>query len=363
MKVLYDYQIFQMQNYGGISRYFAELIKSSQKLKLYSADLALLISSNDYLSEPSFTHNTFNLHHKFYKKAYRFSNIINKTHSRYVIRNKKYDILHPTFYETYFLPKLSKPFVVAVYDLINEMHPEYFQKNEEMIARKRTLMNSAQRVIAISEHTKQDIIKYYKIPESKIDVTYLAESLSSIECESVANLPERYILFVGNRGGYKNFKNFFAAIHPLLSKDKSLNVLCAGGGPFNSEELASFQSAGLINQVVYQSFKSNDELKYIYSQALCFVFPSLYEGFGIPLLESFSAQCVACVSYSSSLKEIGGEGALYFDPLSVDDMRACIQKAIELGKNNIYTERALVELKKFSWDNTCRETLKVYQKC
>lgn len=363
MKVLYDYQIFQMQNFGGISRYFSELIRSSSRLNIYTPVLSTLVSSNDYLQNNPGAKNIFKLHRSHHGKAYRFTNQFNKYHSQFAIKYKNYDVLHPTFYETYFLSNLKKPFVITVYDLINERYPEYFQKNEEVIAKKRELMNKATRIIAISENTKNDIVDFYKISENKIDVTYLAESLSSIESKPILNLPSRYILFVGNRGGYKNFQKFYEASKPLLKKDKTLNVVCAGGGAFNREEISRFQSDGLENQMGYKFFDSNEELKFLYGQALCFVFPSLYEGFGIPVLESFASRCVACLSHSSSLREIGGDAAIYFDPQSIDDMGKSIQKAIELGKNNIYTERALLELKKFNWDSTCRETLKVYQRC
>lgn len=363
MKVLYDYQIFQMQNYGGISRYFYELIKNSRSLSLYESELSTAITSNEYLTSDENKRGFISLPQKYYSKAYRFTNSINKNFSVFAIRSRNYDVLHPTFYETYFIDSIKRPFVITVYDLINELHPEYFKKNQDMIERRKILLHKAKRIIAISENTKNDIISFYKVPEKKIDVTYLGESLGSVSSRSVDGLPPEYILFVGNRSGYKNFDRFYEAIKPILQRNHELSLVCAGGGSFNSLEMDKIRSDKLGDRVIYVPFTSNEELKFIYQKAKCFVFPSLYEGFGIPVLEAFAAECTLCVSYSSSLKEIGGSAALYFDPLSVEDIKKTVEKALVLDKMNAYTRQGLLELQKFSWETTCRNTLNVYKEC
>ena len=362
MKVLYDHQIFQMQNFGGISRYFYELLSESQRLNLYQAKLPRIISANEYLvSDQAFNVHSFGK--KFHQKAYRGINLVNKASSRMTFAFDNFDIFHPTFFETYFLGHTKKPFVITIYDLINEIYPQYFLNNSALLEKRKMLMQKAQRIIAISQNTKNDIMKFYDIPESKIDVTYLAESLSKVTSKKVDGLPSRYLLFVGNRGGYKNFENFYQAVVPLLKQNADLVVVCAGGNSFNTEEQQRMETDKLKMQFQYIAFKTNEDLKYLYEKALCFVFPSLYEGFGIPVLEAFAAGCLVCVSKNSSLKEIVGEAGLYFNPNSPEDIRASLSMALSLQKDNIYTKKAALELAKYSWEITCTETYKVYQKC
>lgn len=363
MKVLYDYQIFQMQNFGGISRYFFELMNHAEGVG-YQYDLSLLASSNEYLSESSSVSSALTIPLGYYSKLYRFTNQLNRKYSQFQSSYSKYDILHPTFYEDYYIGKIQKPYVITVYDLINERLPQYFQGNQEFIDRKRRLMENASRVIAISENTKKDIVEYFNIDESKIDVTYLAESLSPITSQKMENLPARYILFIGKRGGYKNFENLYSAVKELLQKDSSgLVLLCAGGGNFSTAEKEKFVQDKVDKKIAYISFSKNEELKYLYENAVCFIFPSLYEGFGIPVLESFASGCVACISHSSSLKEIGGNAALYFDPDSPAEIKSTVEKALSLARANKYIDDGYLELKKYNWKKTSEQTLEVYNKC
>lgn len=351
-----------MQNFGGISRYFFELINNSEKVG-YQHDLSLMLTSNEYLLESKNVVSSVNIPIAQHSKLYRFTNQINKKYSQAKIKFGSYDVFHPTFYEDYFIGKIKRPYVITIYDLINERYPQYFQANDEFIARKKALMENASRVIAISENTKKDIIEYFNISESKIDVTYLAESLSPIQSSIVNNLPARYLLFIGKRGGYKNFDCMYKGVKDLLTKDNDLCLVCAGGGGFSAAELEQFRKDKVDHKIKYISFSKNEELKFLYENAVCFIFPSLYEGFGIPVLESFASGCVACISQSSSLKEIGGKAALYFDPNSSDDIKRVVEQTLSLSKGNKFVDEGLQELKKYNWKKTTEQTLDVYKKC
>lgn len=351
-----------MQNFGGISRYFFELMNNSQKVG-YVQDLSLLLTSNEYLRESKNVATSINLPVSQHSKLYRISNQVNRTYSQAKVKFGSYDVFHPTFYENYFIGRIKKPYVITIYDLINERFPQYFQANQEFIARKKALMENATRVIAISENTKKDIIEYFNISESKIDVTYLAESLSLINPEKITNLPERYLLFIGKRDGYKNFDKMYQGVKDLLIDDNGLFLVCAGGGKFTYRELEQFSSDKISHKIKFVSFSKNEELKYLYENAICFIFPSLYEGFGIPVLESFASGCTACISHSSSLKEIGGQAALYFDPNSSSEIKAAVEQALSLDKKNKFTELGFQELQKYSWHKTTEQTFNVYKKC
>lgn len=351
-----------MQNFGGISRYFFELMNNASSAG-FEYDLSLLLSSNEYLFESTKISSAIKIPNKFAKNFYRLSNQLNLQYSQLQINYADYDILHPTFYEDYFVQKIKNPYVLTVHDLINEKFPQYFQNNNKLVKQKQNLIENASRIIAVSENTKKDIIEHFKINESKIDVIYLAESLSSIKSLKVEKLPPRYLLFIGKRGGYKNFENMYEGVKNLLKKESDLFLVCAGGGEFSLTEKGQFLRDELSHKINYFSFTKNEELKYLYENAVCFIFPSLYEGFGIPVLESFASGCVLCVSYSSSLKEIGGSAALYFDPNSPEEIKNAVEHALSLDKKNAYIEEGFQELKKYTWRKTTEHTFNTYKKC
>ena len=170
---------------------------------------------------------------------------------------------------------------------------------------------------------------------------------------------QKYILFVGARGGYKNFTRFIEAMRKILDRRKDLHVFCAGGGAFNYEEQKNFgEYAGRI----HQGGLSDLELADAYAGAECFVFPSEYEGFGIPILEAFACSCPVVCSEASCFPEVAGKSAEYFDPLNPDDMADKILGVLDdeaLRKKLIVSGRG--RLKIFDWDKTAAETLKCYK--
>ena len=148
---------------------------------------------------------------------------------------------------------------------------------------------------------------------------------------------------------------------PILNKDKNLCVICAGGGKFNFKELEIFSSLNITNQITQYTLGDN-ALASLYQNAQLFVYPSLYEGFGIPILESFACQCPLLCSNTSSLPEVAGDGACYFDPYSEESMRNSITTV--LGDECLQDElrqKGAVRLKQFSWKKTAIETKKIYE--
>jgi glycosyltransferase involved in cell wall biosynthesis len=250
-------------------------------------------------------------------------------------------VLHPTYYDPYVLKEKVKPLIITVHDMIHELFPEYFSRDKKTIHNKEVMIFKADKIIAISESTKNDILKFYPmIGEDKIDTIYHGTSF-----ESLANREkENYILFVGQRSGYKNFRLFLTAVAPLLLK-YDMRLICTGT-PFNDQEKEMMGDLHITERTICK-FVSEKELSNLYSKAIAFVFPSLYEGFGIPVLEAFSTGCPAILANTSSLPEIGGDAALYFDPYSIEDMRSAIERVITssilqgelIDKGDIYVYR------------------------
>ena len=318
MIIRYDYQIFSMQDYGGISRYFSQLIRRISMLPDVTAGLNIFFSHNHYLKGLK------DCPHKRWLENRSFPGVdllirilkkMNKVYNLAEVKRGDFTIYHPTYYNTEFLPFIGKkPFVLTVYDMVHELYPHMF-KNKDIAEQKKALINKASKVIAISKNTRKDIVRFYPVAADKIDVVHLSHSLEpDVPCETKMILPEKYILFVGNRNTYKNFTFFIQSIAQLLVDDNGLSVVCAGGEPFSAQELNFFRGLDLLNRVNYVPIQNDNELVHVYTHALFFVFPSLYEGFGIPVLESFACGCPVLASNTSSLPEVGGDAARYVDP-------------------------------------------------
>ncbi|EDZ62399.1 glycosyl transferase, group 1 [Sulfurimonas gotlandica GD1] len=356
MKILFDHQIFLAQKYGGISRYFVELVKKFDSLnQKYS--LPVYYSNNVYLEDikkiKPFQEN------KFSKKLFSYmGRLIMKKY----IKENSFDIFHPTYYDPYFLKSLQKPYVLTIYDFMHEKFKDMFSSKDMNIAWKKECAMKADRIIAISENTKQDIIKYYGISADKIDVVYLSSSLKIINEDLELSLPEKYILFVGNRSRYKNFNAFIKAVAPLLYEENELNVICAGGGAFSKDEEMNLKELGIMEKVKY--FNIDDKiLANLYQKAICFVFPSLYEGFGIPVLEAFNCGCPVALSNQGSLPEVGGDAVEYFDPNSLESiLRAVKSLYYDNSRREELKQLGTIQAKKFSWEKTAQQTIAVYNK-
>lgn len=379
MKVLYDYQAFSLQKLGGISRYFYELINSSQNV--FSPHLAVKYHRNIYL-EKVVESLCYPRDHQYFGK-YNFPgkgflcrmkdqwlpnpdpSILNQEHVRDQLEHLKPDIFHPTYYEDYFLDDLrGTPFILTIYDMIHEIFPEHYVNDNTSIL-KNKLFYRADHVIAISENTKNDIMDIYNVCGDKISVVHLANSLITNDQPSMLfreSLPSRYLLFVGLRVGYKNFQFFISAISELLKNDRDLYVVCTGPS-FTKTESGVFDSLGISHKVLHY-FVNDAELANLYSNAVAFIFPSLYEGFGIPLLEAFACDCPVLSSHSSSLPEVGGAAAIYFDPKSVMEIRNAVKKVIyDMDLQEALVRNGRERLKHFSWATTVKKTADVYNKC
>src|SRR5690606_2346406 len=229
------------------------------------------------------------------------------------------DIFHPTYYDAYFLSLLKRPFVLTVHDLTHEIYPEFFPQNDPFITHKREVIAKADHIIAISHSTAKDLQEVFGIAEKKISVIYHGYYKGHIQEDTDFPLPARYLLYVGDRAGYKNFTRFITAVAPLLRQDKELFVICAGGGEFRLAERELFYRNGISENILQRS-ATDPQLNNMYQKAIMFVYPSLYEGFGLPILEAFSNNCPVAMSDSSCFPEVGGNAVIYFDPYSPEDM-------------------------------------------
>ena len=365
MRVLFDHQIFSYQRFGGISKYFFELYKEAKNINNIDLFLGMKESVNYYLNEflpDNEGINKINGAENLFKKYLIYRR--NRNYCIHLFSEKSYDILHSTFYDPYSLKYNIRPHVVTVHDMTPELYPQYYRGTpySYMISRKwikgkKDLVESANKVITVSENTKKDLIEVYGIPEKKVEVVYHG-------CNNLPNASHRlinnpYILYVGLRDKYKNFKFFVNAVKSILEKEK-IKVLCVGGGKFSKDEERFLKENGLRDYFV-QCYVDDAGLASAYSNALCFIFPSEYEGFGMPILEAFACGCPVILNKASCFPEIGGEAACYFDQQNPEQLTSIVQ---DLLTGRIRREELVAKgnerAKSFSWEKCIKETLKVY---
>jgi glycosyltransferase involved in cell wall biosynthesis len=355
MKVLFDYPALS-QTYGGVSRYICELIKEMKDE--IEIDMSILFTDNIYLEELQFLKIKKLISKKNFKGKGKMENILNSFYANYKVMKNNYDIFHATYSDSYFLNKVKKPIVVTIHDMINEKLPEYHVSHASHILSKKNLIYNSSHIIAISENTKRDILEIYPVNEDKVSVIYHGATMYNDQISK--NEFGKYMLYVGRRTRYKNFPFFVESISPILIKDKELKLICVGPS-FTQKEQEFFSKLKIADRVIAIGADEN-QLNTLYSHALVFVFPSLFEGFGIPILEAFNNKCPVCLSNSSCFPEIAGQAALYFDPTDKQSILESVDKVItDRVLASKLTELGLERLRLFSWSKAAQQTLNVYR--
>lgn len=359
-KILYDHQMFTFQRFGGVTRYFADLMYNLPQNE-FMADMPMRYCENHYVTETyghKFDRLSFPENYRIRRRLYELANDFV---SKRAIKNGDYDIFHPTYYNPYFLnalKKRQKPLVLTIHDMTFERFPQEVLIYDKTILNKKRLVQEADHIIAVSENTQKDIIEILGIAPSKTSVVYHGYKPIA---EPTPQLFDHYILYVGERKGYKNFLSWLTAIYPLFSDDNKLKVVCTGVA-FSQAELSVFAELGITDRVIHIS--ANDaQMASLYRHALCFVYPSLYEGFGIPILEAFANNCPVCLSDASCFPEVAGNAALYFNPNDTNSMYSTLKELV--GSSALRDElriKGALRGKEFSIERMVEQTCNVYRK-
>lgn len=362
MKILFDHQKFTTQRYGGISRYFANIIQEIERLPNITSEVALLYAQNHYLNPyPSDLDKYIGRIVKSDRMARQLYRL-NEWYSNKLVKKNDFDIFHPTYYDTYFLSTLKKPLVTTIHDMTYEKLPEYFWAHDSLTKNKRLHTERADAIIAISETTKSDLLKYHEVDESKISVIYHGiDPDSKLVFDNVSNLPQNYLLYVGDRSGYKNFYLFMDAFKTLADKYPDLHVILTGGGSLGTADQELLIRLKLTNRVKHVNV-TDAQLNYLYQKATLFVYPSLHEGFGLPILEAFKGECPILLSDTPCFREIAEDAVEYFSARSMEDMAAKME--LFLGnseKRNQYIQKGLKRLRDFPLDISIQKTLALYK--
>lgn len=365
MRIAFDHQSFVLQEYGGMSRYFTRLAQGlldrEQQVRIFAP-----LHQNSYLAElsPGVVNGR---HIKHYPpKTGRLFFACNQFISRFQIAGFKPDVVHETYYSRMGSAPRACPAVITALDMVHELFPHECPDSDRVTAIKRKAIFRADHVICISENTKSDLMRLYDIPESRLSVVHLGFDQffpqGNPDREAVVYGNKPFILYVGHRGGYKNFKGFIAAMagSPRLLAD--FNIIAFGGPTFSASERALISSLAFSENQVQHKTGSDGLLGDLYRSARAFVYPSLYEGFGIPSLEAMAQNCPVVSSNTSSMPEVIGNAGEYFDPADLDDMRCAIERVVYSDERIEWLRQAgAVRLSAFSWTKCARETLDVYR--
>ncbi len=379
MKILYDTQCFDMQKFGGISRYFCEIMKNLPPNNEFI--LPCIYSRNEYLKQShlvncledktGFEFFFPNIEFVGKKQLYWLKNKLSRSKVRQnkqeclkILKKQDYDIFHTTYYDPYFLEYIGKkPFVLTVHDMIHEKYPEFFSDADRIIKNKKLLAEKAAKIIAVSNKTKEDIVEFYGSSFSdKIEVVYHGSSLKipdfTNENSNIESNFGKYFLYTGARNHYKNFLFLIESCADFL-KEKNLKIVCTGS-PFSKQEISCFKALNITDLVVHY-FASDNELFWLYKNALSFVFPSYYEGFGIPILEAFEAETPCLLANASCFPEIAGDAAIYFDPQNKNEIVTAMTKILDKDLAEELVEKGKKRLTDFSWGKTVQQTLGIYK--
>jgi len=360
MKISFNNTIFSKEKIGGISRYFIFLIKklieNEIDIKVVSflhKNELLRILPKKYFSGfylPNFP--TFKFIDKINIDKF---NTYNKFHS--------IDIIHDTYYTPGIQKSSGVKKVITVHDLIHEKFKHYYRNSEDLINLKKKSFENCDYFICVSNNTKKDLIEFYNIDSDKIVViNHGADHLiaNNLKNNSLSEFP--FLLYVGNRQRYKNFDFFLKAFAKAKKIKSEFKLVCFGGGAFNYKEKRLMKDLSVTDNVL--QINGNDNLlSDYYSQANATVIPSIYEGFGFPLLEAMRFNCPIFCSDIDVFKEICGQNAFFFNPNDEEDLIYQLENALlDTSKLKNFSSKNFIRSKNFTWNKTCLETLNIYRK-
>jgi len=376
MRVLYDHLAFMRTHYGGIPTYFVELIHTFYINNMVHVSLVDSYCMNvDY--QNLFPSKKESVSWKFqdyvYSHCQKMTGINPSSHLPIarktdinLLNSGDFDVFHPTFFNPYFLKYLhGKPFVLTIHDLSQELYPEFAPLTVTMPRDTESLVSHASRFIADSKSTKNLFVEYYGVDSDLVDVVYLGPTFNEETIRSIFNNIHQgskpYLLFVNIRGGRKNTYTCLAVLKKLII-EYNLDVVCAGGGHFSKEEIIFFQNHGIADHM-FQYSVNDTQLAGLYKGALAFVYPSVHEGFGLPILEAFACGCPVILSNASCLPEVGGDAAVYFEPKNFTSIHDAVCRVIDDEKlREQMKNKGYLQLKNFSWEKCAEETKIVYEK-
>jgi len=348
----------------GIARYVVNLVKAISRVDQKNQYVVLV--QNDLLPKIIGVQN--NIEYEFTK--IKWLSIQDQLLLPLLIRKIRPDVFHATS----FVVPLFQPCrtIVTVHDLIHMVFPADYGFQHKLYYQYvfKKALKSADKIIAISKHTKSDLISFLGIEPKKIEVIYEAadeifkpikDGVAIREYKKEHKLPDNYILYVGNRKSHKNLPNLFESFR-IYKKNDKLNCYLVVTGPADKDILSLAVRHEIENWLVCVDKIDDQKLVLLYNSSQLFVYPSLYEGFGLPPLEAMACGTPVIVSNASSLPEIVADAGILVDARSAENIAeamACIMSNNALAEE--MGQKGLARSKLFSWEKCALETIRIYE--
>jgi glycosyltransferase involved in cell wall biosynthesis len=362
MNILFDHQFFPILRFSGITRYHYELARYLVKQPDCDVSLFMGWHINEFAFHElaSETKHFFGMKRPSFRGGDKVYSRLNKIGLSLFSFLCKADLYHQTYY-TFLLPNFKGKRVLTLHDMIYFLFPECFDKNDRIRDETRKSVEMAAGIITVSENSKKDIIEILHVPENKIQVTYEANSLS---CPPLPENPIKrpYILYVGQRFHWKNFILLLNVYCRSELLNKNFDLVCFGGWDWTESEKEMIARFSLQDRV-HKNSGPDELLATYYAHASALVYPSLYEGFGLPVLEAMHYGCPVVASNRASIPEIGGDAALYFDPADAEMLEHVLIKVLnseDIRKD--LSQKGPMREAMFSWRKCGEKTYDFYQR-
>lgn len=371
MKIGIDARCLCEEKYSGISEYTHNLVKhllkidnQNQYFLFYNSAKASFVPE---FSHPNVTYKGFKYPNKIFNLAIRFFKVaaLDKMLGGVDV------FITPTFLFTNLSKDCKK--LLIIHDLSFEIYPEFFTAKRRLwhtLIGPKKISRQADEIIAISDNTKNDIIKIYGVEEDKIKVLhnginemYFKEVSSAVKdkVQEKYNLPKEYIFYLGNLEPRKNIESLLLAFEKI--KNQNIQLVIAGSQAWKYNKIYKiWQKSPAKDRIKFLGYVDSDDKPALYSLAKLFVYPSIYEGFGLPPIESMACGTPVVSSFTSSLVESVGNAGLLIDPNNYNDLAKTIDKFLSdsiLEQELI--KRGLAHSRNFDWDKASREILNIIQ--
>jgi glycosyltransferase involved in cell wall biosynthesis len=363
VRVLYDGFLYGFLVTGGISRYFADLVGN------LPADVQPVLSTPRWPTVPELRHPRLEVHARMVRpsgiRARRLRRWFEARHFRRLARRLACDVLHPTYYELLSrepLGAIRRPVVLTVHDMIHELFPGITDPRGRWAETKRRAILAADALICVSENTRTDLLNLLPVDESRVVVIPEATQLAPPDAAPSAGADGRpQFLHVGGRAGYKNFDLLLRAIRGVVVRFPEARLAVAGA-PFDAAEHDRIASLGLGRHVRHHGLVDDAELARLYRDSVALVYPSLYEGFGIPPLEGMRCGTAVVAANTSSIPEVVGDAGILVDPRSEEELAAALCGLLDdPARRAALVERGCLRERRFRWDEIAARTVAVYR--
>jgi glycosyltransferase involved in cell wall biosynthesis len=359
--VLFDHNAFVRAKRGGVARYFCNIIGHLANDQKVASDVRFRVMAplhdNDMLSELSLDR----LHIKVPvsgRYPSKVMDLVNEKILAGVLRVSKFDVLHETHYSGRTYGKGMPRPIYTVHDLIPEIFPNWFSGYGKILLKRRKAFAMDADFVCVSEKTADDFMNMFKVNEGRVHV--IPHGTTFLPKQEGVSRRSDMLLYVGTRGNYKNFTGLVDAFGKTPELASEIELVAFGGGPFTAQERLALAENGVQR---YRQVSGDDaQLAHAYAEATLFVYPSFYEGFGLPLLEAMALDCPVACAGASCFPEIAGPAASYFKPDEAGEMGEMLLSLIkDPARRTELVARGQERLALFSWEASAKSHADLYR--